>query len=204
MFPFKFYMNCESCNTPLQNPQSDCPNCINRRNAPRRSRRIDINNPPINAQLNNRQNYNRLRMMYYAENNLIENFSLDVIPSEMEFIRFVEDFIFKQFEEGRTADEIRTYSYGLAFDTIFNRINFYFSRYSDVKYFIVDFPRVKNLYDHTCTYCMLDISIDDECFLFDCQHAFHCDCIINWLKYYGTCPNCRQVVCKKPKSNMDD
>jgi len=47
----------------------------------------------------------------------------------------------------------------------------------------------------SCDICILDFEVGDEVAWspnLDCSHAFHKDCILNWIVRKPTCPNCRQ------------
>lgn len=45
--------------------------------------------------------------------------------------------------------------------------------------------------------CGLHVNVrlqDESVAQLDCQHIFHKDCIVPWLRRHNTCPICRQVV----------
>lgn len=43
-----------------------------------------------------------------------------------------------------------------------------------------------------CSVCMEDFSLDEEVKKLPCDHHYHTDCIVTWLKMHGTCPVCRK------------
>ncbi len=64
-------------------------------------------------------------------------------------------------------------------------------------------PYIVNTYNHyseenlvistptKCSICLENISNENKKKL-SCNHEFHKDCIITWLRQQNTCPNCRQ------------
>uniref|UniRef100_A0A915Q3X6 RING-type domain-containing protein n=1 Tax=Setaria digitata TaxID=48799 RepID=A0A915Q3X6_9BILA len=45
-----------------------------------------------------------------------------------------------------------------------------------------------------CTTCMETFKKDESVAILECQHIFHRDCILPWLRRHNTCPICRQTV----------
>ncbi|KAH3830318.1 E3 ubiquitin-protein ligase RNF115-like [Dreissena polymorpha] len=43
-----------------------------------------------------------------------------------------------------------------------------------------------------CSVCMDDFHLNDEVKKLPCDHHYHNDCIVTWLKMHGTCPVCRK------------
>ncbi|CAL8122400.1 unnamed protein product [Orchesella dallaii] len=50
-----------------------------------------------------------------------------------------------------------------------------------------------------CSVCWEDFQLNDEVKQLECDHVFHPDCIVPWLKLHGTCP-----ICRKDLTNADD
>jgi E3 ubiquitin-protein ligase RNF115/126 len=50
-----------------------------------------------------------------------------------------------------------------------------------------------------CSICMDNVEIGSDVTVLPCNHWFHGDCVIAWLKEHDTCPHCR-----KPITNSDD
>ena len=46
-----------------------------------------------------------------------------------------------------------------------------------------------------CTICLTSFTLDETVWQLPCQHCYHSDCIVPWVKYYNSCPTCRAVVC---------
>lgn len=44
-----------------------------------------------------------------------------------------------------------------------------------------------------CTVCMDDFQVDDSARQLPCEHFFHQDCIVPWLKLHASCPICRKT-----------
>ncbi|UIZ26989.1 hypothetical protein KXD40_001802 [Peronospora effusa] len=42
-----------------------------------------------------------------------------------------------------------------------------------------------------CTVCKDFFAVDDEVHRLPCEHSFHPDCILPWLKQHNSCPLCR-------------
>ena len=66
---------------------------------------------------------------------------------------------------------------------------------SSVARFIYQSLRSKNETQTCCEICLMDYEVGDEvCFSpnKDCTHAFHTECIADWLLKNNTCPVCRQ------------
>ena len=49
-----------------------------------------------------------------------------------------------------------------------------------------------------CSICMDTLTPSDKICELDCKHAFHYDCIVNWLKIDNSCPICRKQL-KSPQ-----
>ena len=45
-----------------------------------------------------------------------------------------------------------------------------------------------------CSICLSALKIGDEMIKLKCNHFFHKDCVIKWLKDNNNCPNCRRAV----------
>ncbi|XP_014664372.1 PREDICTED: E3 ubiquitin-protein ligase RNF115-like [Priapulus caudatus] len=45
-----------------------------------------------------------------------------------------------------------------------------------------------------CSVCFEDFRLDEAVKKLPCEHCFHEECIVPWLKLHGTCPICRKVV----------
>ena len=55
-----------------------------------------------------------------------------------------------------------------------------------------------------CSICMMSMKKDDEVCKLDCEHTFHKDCIMQWLKEYNyKCPICRKE-CGKAKYDLSE
>ena len=50
--------------------------------------------------------------------------------------------------------------------------------------------------DKTCSICMEEFKIGENVKILGCEHYFHKDCVVKWLKTDNTCPNCRTIVTK--------
>ncbi|KAK0604459.1 hypothetical protein LWI29_015883 [Acer saccharum] len=50
---------------------------------------------------------------------------------------------------------------------------------------------------NVCGVCQEDMERGDEGRAMDCMHAFHHDCILQWLQHKNTCPLCRHVMVPK-------
>lgn len=53
---------------------------------------------------------------------------------------------------------------------------------------------------HECTVCKDDLVIDEEVIKMPCNHLFHPDCLLTWLKMHNSCPTCRYEL---PTNNQD-
>ncbi|KAJ7981597.1 putative RING/U-box superfamily protein [Quillaja saponaria] len=60
--------------------------------------------------------------------------------------------------------------------------------------------REKNKEDgKNCAICLEDFEAGQEVMLTPCNHMFHEDCIVPWVKSQGQCPVCRFTICEKMK-----
>ena len=46
-------------------------------------------------------------------------------------------------------------------------------------------------FENSCPVCKDEFVINEECLLMPCEHHFHKDCLIPWLKERNSCPVCR-------------
>ena len=46
----------------------------------------------------------------------------------------------------------------------------------------------------SCPICLNDIEQNEEVFIFPCEHLFHTNCALNWLKIKTECPLCRHEL----------
>lgn len=45
-----------------------------------------------------------------------------------------------------------------------------------------------------CSICMDNVELKEEVTMLPCNHWFHQDCIVSWLKAHDTCPHCRKPI----------
>lgn len=53
-----------------------------------------------------------------------------------------------------------------------------------------------------CSVCMEDFKCRELVRKLPCQHLYHTDCIVPWLKMHATCPICRKIL-TNPSSNSE-
>lgn len=53
-----------------------------------------------------------------------------------------------------------------------------------------------------CSVCMEDFKCRELVRKLPCQHLYHTDCIVPWLKMHATCPICRKLL-NNPPSNCE-
>ena len=53
---------------------------------------------------------------------------------------------------------------------------------------------INNYKDITCNICLEGFVLGNILRILECQHAFHENCIITWLKSRNTCPVCRHEL----------
>ena len=46
-------------------------------------------------------------------------------------------------------------------------------------------------FENSCPVCKDEFVVNEECLLMPCEHHFHKDCLIPWLKERNSCPICR-------------
>ena len=46
-------------------------------------------------------------------------------------------------------------------------------------------------FENSCPVCKEEFIVNEECLLMPCEHHFHKDCLIPWLKERNSCPVCR-------------
>ena len=49
-------------------------------------------------------------------------------------------------------------------------------------------------FENSCPVCKEEFILNEECLLMPCEHHFHKDCLIPWLKERNSCPVCRYEV----------
>uniref|UniRef100_A0A7S2R9H4 RING-type domain-containing protein n=1 Tax=Mucochytrium quahogii TaxID=96639 RepID=A0A7S2R9H4_9STRA len=56
--------------------------------------------------------------------------------------------------------------------------------------------------DENCAICLNRYVVNEKVLSLPCKHAFHEDCVINWLRLHNSCPNCRTPLpCEGEHSN---
>lgn len=53
-----------------------------------------------------------------------------------------------------------------------------------------------------CPICLDDFKPKEEVVVTPCDHMFHEDCILPWVKSHGQCPVCRSVLCDQRGQNQ--
>lgn len=53
---------------------------------------------------------------------------------------------------------------------------------------------VAALSERSCAVCMTAFECGEQVVLLACQHPFHCDCVLPWLRQTSTCPACRHQL----------
>ena len=53
--------------------------------------------------------------------------------------------------------------------------------------------------EHECAICLLDYSVGEMVRQLPCQHLFHAECLLPWLRKHVTCP-----MCRKPLRDLED
>ena len=48
--------------------------------------------------------------------------------------------------------------------------------------------------DTECKICEENFKVDEEAKKLECEHCFHAQCLIPWLKIKSSCPTCRQSI----------
>lgn len=51
--------------------------------------------------------------------------------------------------------------------------------------------------DECCSICREQILDGEGSRVWECGHCFHKDCIMNWIQYHKTCPDCRHKICNE-------
>ena len=54
-----------------------------------------------------------------------------------------------------------------------------------------------------CAICMIDFEVGDQMRFLPCLHAYHKDCIDDWLMRSFTCPSCMEPVDAALLSSFD-
>ncbi|RVW85860.1 E3 ubiquitin-protein ligase RING1-like [Vitis vinifera] len=52
-----------------------------------------------------------------------------------------------------------------------------------------------------CAICLEDFEPREQVLLTPCNHMFHEDCIVPWVKNHGQCPVCRFAICDRMKQS---
>ena len=55
-----------------------------------------------------------------------------------------------------------------------------------------------------CSVCMEDFKCRELVRKLPCQHLYHTECIVPWLKMHATCPICRKILTNPPSSTNGD
>lgn len=55
-----------------------------------------------------------------------------------------------------------------------------------------------------CTICIDEMKVGETAIYLPCNHWFHEDCVVLWLKEHNTCPICRTPVEKNDGSNVNN
>ncbi|XP_058219553.1 uncharacterized protein LOC131330074 [Rhododendron vialii] len=57
-------------------------------------------------------------------------------------------------------------------------------------------------YEEKCAICLDDFEPKQLIFRTPCNHMFHEDCIVPWVKSHGQCPVCRFAICERMRQNL--
>ena len=63
------------------------------------------------------------------------------------------------------------------------------------------FVRTRSRSQQQCTVCLDDVGIEEDAVQTRCQHLFHKECLIHWIKSSKTvaCPICRSKITQSPR-----
>ncbi|KAJ6838986.1 uncharacterized protein M6B38_317785 [Iris pallida] len=53
-----------------------------------------------------------------------------------------------------------------------------------------------------CTICLENLVRNEQVMVTPCNHTFHNDCLVPWVKGHGNCPVCRFVLCERRESAL--
>lgn len=68
---------------------------------------------------------------------------------------------------------------------------------------IVNLKPILNETETDCSICFEKIKLNEKVFDLTCKHAFHEECLSNWIKYKQDCPVCRKTIsCKTKKRSI--
>jgi E3 ubiquitin-protein ligase RNF181 len=65
-------------------------------------------------------------------------------------------------------------------------------------------PKIKKLLQAECAVCLKDFDAEDKLRAMPCAHAFHDECIFQWLRLNATCPLCRNPLPPTKNGNAED
>ena len=61
-----------------------------------------------------------------------------------------------------------------------------------LKKYIIDEKKIKEFgFENSCAVCKDEFNIGEECLSMPCNHYFHGNCLLPWLKERNSCPVCR-------------
>jgi len=55
-----------------------------------------------------------------------------------------------------------------------------------------------------CSVCQDDYKTGDKCVSLPCEHNYHKDCVVEWLKRHDSCPICRKPISTPSKQQASD
>ncbi|KAG6658068.1 hypothetical protein I3843_04G124200 [Carya illinoinensis] len=115
------------------------------------------------------------------------------------FPTLADDSRLTQDEQNKALKMLKKETYNPTAKAISKRLNFYYKN-NDKGSPSKELEKLKDEDAKSCTICLDDFEPREEVAITPCNHMFHEDCILPWLKSHGQCPVCRYAFCERMES----
>ncbi|KAK9285552.1 hypothetical protein L1049_024747 [Liquidambar formosana] len=104
-----------------------------------------------------------------------------------------------QEEQKNALKKLKIETYNASPKMISKRLNSFYRDYATISY--NDKGNLNDEDGKRCAICLEDFEPNEEVMVTPCNHMFHRDCIVPWVKSHGQCPVCRFVLYERRRES---
>ncbi|KAF5458588.1 hypothetical protein F2P56_022609 [Juglans regia] len=111
-----------------------------------------------------------------------------------------DDSRLTQDEQNKALKMLKKETYNPTAKAITKRLSFYYKNNAKSS-LLNELEKLKDEDAKSCAICLDDFEPRQEVVITPCNHMFHEDCIMPWVKSHGQCPVCRYAFCERMETS---